>query len=247
MRLTEAVDYSRVYWVNGSLPKTARLRNEVTDPPNAGWSHVFVYSEEGKASLLVCPYTLRAFWVSSRSAEFASLSEPTDGAGSALDLTPERRRRITGRLLEKWEEHQKHGWQSDYDEVAIVLRSLNMEVPMIAINRDGTEDTRSRGGKPAADRLLKPVKAAGKRGTFLRWFLDGEGNRRSVREAMAEFDMTRSNVLSYLYVLNKDSGVGYDLVGDAVTVTLPEGCKDPFSGEPRPAKATKEDDDSWLD
>ncbi len=72
--------------------------------------------------------------------------------------------------------------------------------------------------------------------------IEGDAGTRSVREAMAEFSMTRSNALSYLYMLQKDHGIGYDLVGDTATVKLPEGCTNPFDvpwGE-------DEEEEDWL-
>jgi len=85
-------------------------------------------------------------------------------------------------------------------------------------------------------------KVSSKRGKFLKWFLDND-NSRSIREVMAEFTMTRSNALSYLYMLQKDHGIGYVLVGDIATVELPGNCTDPFDETPKVVA----DDDSWLD
>ena len=72
------------------------------------------------------------------------------------------------------------------------------------------------------------MKRSSKRGKILEFFMP---NARSIREAMAEFGHTRSNVLSHLFMLQKDHGVGYTLVGDAATVALPPGCTDPFEPE----------------
>ena len=61
--------------------------------------------------------------------------------------------------------------------------------------------------------------------------------------------MTRSNALSYLYMLQKDHGIGYELVGDIASINLPNGCTNPFKGEqtPEPPHIEGDDDDSWLD
>jgi hypothetical protein len=56
---------------------------------------------------------------------------------------------------------------------------------------------------------------------------DGQAASRSVREAMAELDLTRSGVLSHLFALNRDHGIGYQLAADCATVLVPEGW-DPF-------------------
>lgn len=81
------------------------------------------------------------------------------------------------------------------------------------------------GGKPAADKLLKPVKLNSKRGQFLKWFLDGN---RGVDQAMEHFGMTRNSVLTYWAALNRDHGIGYLLTGNTIEVILPVGCKEVF-------------------
>ena len=145
--------------------------------------------------------------------------------------------RVGAMLKRKWDQYQGWGWQRDYDVATMVFKKLGLPVPE-QVMLGGEADTRTKGGKDVATRLLKPVKRSGKRGKFLAWFLDADGTR-SVREAMVEFSMTRSNALSYLYMLQKDHGIGYVLVGDNASVTLPEGCDSPFD--------TPSDDESWLD
>ena len=115
----------------------------------------------------------------------------------------------------------------------------------------GSQELASLAWKISVGKSTKPVKRSGKRGKFLQWFLEGEGSR-SVREAMAEFGMSRSNALSYLYMLQKDHGIGYELVGDIATIKLP-ACESPFDdghvveGAASAPEAEPEDDDSWLE
>lgn len=78
------------------------------------------------------------------------------------------------------------------------------------------------GGKPAAKRLTKPVKPAGKRAAFLRWFLAEPGGR-TVDAAMANFSMSRPNVFAYWTAINRDHGVGYTLANNTITAVLPPG------------------------
>jgi hypothetical protein len=140
---------------------------------------------------------------------------------------------VVGLMLERWDRNQRLGLPIDLDLAAMALSRLGAPVPTHRVERAGAEPDdgppRPSGGKPAAAMLLKRVPPDGKRGRFLAWFMEQEG--RSVREAMAEFGMTRSNALSYWFALNKDHGIGYELVGDAVRVTLPDGCADPFNEE----------------
>ncbi len=229
MRVTDGLDWLQIFWTRGTMPKHCDHKNAVVDPPCSGWQHAFVMPGE-KRSTIFCPYTLGAFTVPNACAELVLAEEPTEFRSD----------HIQAMLKRKWDEMQRRGWQRDYDVCALVMRKLGMPVPA-QIMTGGGEDVRKKGGKDVGTALLKPVKAGGKRGRFLQWFLDGDSTR-SVREAMAEFAMTRSNVLSYLFMLKKDHGIGYELVGDLATITLPNGCSDPFNVE-QPSEA---DDDAWL-
>ena len=220
--VAEGLEWLIIYWVRGQLPKGSRLRNDISDPPCSGYQRAFVMRGE-KRSTILCPYSLEAFTVTNSGIEIAMAKDP-----------PEFRRDwIVDLMRRKWVEMQTRGWTKSYDVAAMVFRRLGEEVPA-QIARDGEEDTKKRGGKETGTRLLKPVKRESKRGRFLAWFLEGECTR-SVREAMAEFGMSRSNALSYLYMIQKDHGIGYELVGDMATVTLPDGCESPF------------DVDQWLE
>lgn len=237
MRAAEGLEWKHVFWLCGDSPSSATLRNDVKDPPCNGWQHAFVVTGE-KRSTIFCPYTMSGYQVSNHSLEIAGAVEPK---------APFRRDWAVALILKNWSDRQRLGLPADLDTAALVLKKLGAEVPTIVLAKDGTEDNRSRGGKPAGPYLAKAVPETGKRGTFLKWFLAADGVR-SVREAMAEFGMTRSNVLSYLHALNKDHGIGYDLVGDAARLTLPEGCATPFEDQDVVALLEEPtDDDSWLD
>lgn len=235
MRVAEGLLWRRIYWVNGPTKGGAatgfsargdHLRLEsrrsvyaVQDPPVNGWQHAFVLEGE-KRSVIFCPYSLTSYQVPNSCAELEGSNDPAEWRRDfAVDL-----------IVRNWEEAQKLGMQRDFDTSAMVLRLLGAEVPHRILTADG-EDTRERGGKAVEAELKKPVRRKGKRGDFLAWFLEGDGAARPVREAMAHFGMTRSNVLSYLYILQKDHGIGYVLTGDLATVTLPDGVKSPFDKE----------------
>ncbi len=234
MQVAEGLEWINLYWYYGVTPRRAKYHNAVTDPPCSGWSSAFVIRGE-KRSTLFCPYSFQAWPAANDCMELALCREPDK-------FTPDFMRDM---METKWEQFQRWGFQKDYDTCALVMRRLGWPVPEQIMTGGGADD-RKKGGKEVGTRLLKPVKADSKRGRFLKWFLEG-GGAMPVREAMAEFAMTRSNALSYLYMIQKDHGIGYVLVGDTATVTLPEGCTDPFN-EPTPvAPGTEDDDNSWLD
>ena len=225
MQVAEGLEWLKIYWYSGTTPKGARFSNSVKDPPCNGWQRAFLLRGE-KRSTIFCPFSFQTYDVPNGCSEIERADEPD--AFRPIFMR---------KLLEgNWKQMQSFGWQRSYDICARVMRLLDWPVPE-QIMAGGGADDRRKGGKETADRLLKPVKADGKRGLFLKWFLDGGGSR-SVREAMLEFDMTRSNALSYLFILQKTHGIGYTLVGDTATVILPEGCTNPFK---------EAEDDSWLD
>lgn len=207
-KIREDLEWVRVYWVRGGAPKHAEP-SFVKDPPCSGWSAAFLM-RGAKRSVLFCPYTLQGYQVPNRCYEMTGHRE--------VDFNEER---IIALMQSNWTEHQSRGNMSDYDTAAVVFKRLGLKEPEQLL-KGGEEDSRTKGGKPAAASLLKPIKKAGKRGVFLSYLMEAE-QPVSVRELMAEFDMTRSNVLSYLHVLNRDQGIGYSLIGDGITMEVPEG------------------------
>ncbi len=262
VQVADGLEYRCIYWFFGQTTKDPRFRVEVKEPPTNGWQHAFVLTTERGLTTLFCPQTLTAFQVSSRSAELGYSIEAKQDYHND---------RVVKSMQDKWAQFQSFGWLRDYDVCANILRRLGAEVPE-QLMKGGGEDNRVKGGKEVGKALEKPVKRDGKRGKFLKWFLDAGGSA-SVREAMAVFGMTRSNALSYLYMIQKDHGIGYTLVGDTATVQLPDGCINPFDtpdpdapegpvthtaegpviegfthgGEQMAKVQEGEDDDSWLD
>jgi hypothetical protein len=216
----EKLGWARVYWIVGPAPRTAVNRNQVTDPPNAGWSHCFVLPAGGRRVRLFCPYTLLGYDVGEESSEFIGLTMPKK------PLNPWW---AEGLLLKNWDLNHGFGFQRDYDTCARVMAALGVAVPLKRdLPVDPAASPKKPKGKPAADKLTKPVPTNGRRAEVLRWFMDEVGAR-SVREAMAEFDTTRSNVLTVLFMLHKEHGIGYVLNGDAAEVVLPKASKKLFA------------------
>lgn len=238
-KCSEHLFYGRIYWVAGEMPtKDRSLTNDVKTPPNSGWSHAFLIDKGGKLVTLFCPFTLESFQVTRGCGELASMSMDRrykpNPANPMLNVedgwqpwTKEREAKLLKIILDNWAMAGRLSLPSkDYDVAAMVINMLGGEVPLRVV-AEGAEPDKPRGGKEAdVLGLLKPVKKESKRGKVLEFFLP---QPRSIREAMAEFSTTRSNILSHLFILQKDHGIGYSLTGDAATIMLPAGCTDPFA------------------
>jgi hypothetical protein len=222
-RIVDGLYYGEVYFVNGK-PSESGKKNEVHSAHWAGNGAILVLDRGAKNITLFAPYQLESFSVSRNSYEALSL-RPTK--------YPFDRASVLRCLHRGWENCGIHGIAGDFDTAARVLQMLGEPVPM-RIVPEGAEPDKPRGGKEAEAvlGLLKPVKRTGRRGQVLAFFM---GGARSIREAMAEFDVSRSNLLSQLWLLQKEHGIGYTLVGDAAQVMLPAGCEDPFEPEAKAA------------
>lgn len=223
--LPEGLEYCRIWFLYGPDDRSFNrdsdqpfYRFAIKDPPVCGYHSAFVIRKD-KRSIVFDPATFQSWNVPSSCHEIMNATPEPFRCGSVLR-----------RMNAKWASLQSNGLQADYDMAAMILRMLEAPVPdkvelkeEIAARRPPKKEGPS-GGKEAADKLLKPVVKNGKRGKMLEFFLrDGPGQPRSLREAMAEFETTRSNVLSTLYNLNKDHGIGYVLQNDAATLEVPKG------------------------
>lgn len=238
-KIAEALYFGKVYWVSGDMPtKDRSLANDVKNPPCSGWSHAFLIDKGGKLVTLFCPYTLESFQVTRNCGEIASMTmdrryrpsekNPQHNVEDGwLQWTKEREAKLLAIILKNWEMAGKLSLPGkDYDVAALVINMMGGDVPLRVV-AEGAEPDKPRGGKEAdVLGLLKPVKRESKRGLVLQFFLP---QPRSIREAMAEFSTTRSNILSHLFILQKDHGIGYTLTGDAAAIMLPAGCTDPFA------------------
>lgn len=214
--LTDDIGWGRVYFARGDRSPGVRV-NEVTDPPYPGYGHVIVLDSE-KSCTLFCPFTFTTYNVSHRSMEYASLrcgvQSPQIG-------------RLADHIKRKWADWSKLGSRVDFGMAAVILRKLGFEAPAIAYEVDPEEPPAQRKGKAIQEELKKPVKRNSKRGKVLTWFLADGGGPKAIQGCMAEFGISRSNALSYLFMLNKDHGIGYSLGGNTATVHIP-GNIDPF-------------------
>jgi hypothetical protein len=214
--MATAMKMADIYYIDG-VPKRdfTRYHYAITkNPPTSGWSRQVVLLGPDRSTIF-CPYTFWSADVPNRCAEIM-YAKPAE-------LRPDK---LVKRIYENWELWKRHKAQVDYDVAALVLTQLGASVPITeAAIVDDTQERKSRGGKAMVTEALKPVKRGSKRGIVLEFFL-GKGPR-SLREAMATLSMSRNNVLTHLFILNKEHGIAYSLSGDAARVEVPEGY-DPF-------------------
>lgn len=78
-----------------------------------------------------------------------------------------------------------------------------------------------RGGKEAAGKLTRKLKAKGRRADFVRFIGDREASVLSIR---TQFAMTPANVNGFLTNIRRDHGIGYSKESGAVRLILPPGC-----------------------
>jgi hypothetical protein len=234
-----SVHFAKVYFVRGGAPNFWKNKYEVTDPPTSGFAHVAVIKGE-KRSTILCPHTLEAFQVSNRAGELVT--------ATPVDISPER---LGHFITQGWEAAVRLGFQRDYAVAAMVLSELGQPVPKFLPPppdplRSGEES--KRGGKPVVHEALRPCRPNSQRGKVAAFFMGDEPQ--SLHEAMAKLDLTRSGVLSHLFTLNRDHGVGYELVSDCARLLVPEGF-DLFAyvepvKEPKAEKPVKLNDDGTV-
>lgn len=226
--LPNNIVFARVYFVRGGAPNFWKRRFEITDPPTSGYAHVVVIKGE-KRSTILCPHSLEAFQVSNQCGELQTAER--------FDTEPSK---IAHYIEKAWELAVKLGFQKDYGVAAMVLTEMGFPVPkFIPPPPDPSKgEDGKRGGKPIVEEALRPCRPASKRGEVAAFFMQDEPQ--SLHEAMARLGLTRSGVLSHLFTLNRDHGVGYELVSDCARLLVPEGFDLFAYVEPeRPAKAEK--------
>lgn len=232
------LDFVKTYFVRGDV-KRGQFSAEpvVKDPPTSGFAHVFVIPGK-KQSMLFCPYTLWSQSVPNRCLEIKGAKPAQFGLDAHRTLedgTETTTKDMMAAIIDRrWALACRLGLAADFDVAALVLNRLGKPVPTYArassVEADGSQ--KERGGKAMDETKRRFVDPKSRRGGVLKFFIEGT---RSIREAMAELDLTRSGVLSHLFSLNRDHGIGYTLAADCATVSVPDGW-DPFA-PPEPAQA----------
>lgn len=212
---------------------------EIKDPPNTGWSRALVIwpddeddkfqstlkrkKQTVKRVTVFCPYSLNAYQVRVTAREVSHQK--------AYPLTVNLINKLETIINKNWKMYLDFGYQRAYDVAALVLTKLGRPVPAHVPPKikDFEYDhlnVPTRRGKPAADCLLQPVNGSSKMGQICAFFLRDGLN--SIHEAMAKFDVTRSGILTHLYNIHKNHGIGYVLKGDTAVLLLPNNCSNPI-------------------
>ena len=202
MKLSEDIEFLRIYWVRGSHPRGSYA---IADPPVGGWQNAFLL--DGRVAL--DPYTCTIYDL-----------PPTCNELQLAERSPYWNRMSALTAM-------RNGWRRSTDDaakavMARVFEALGEQAPE-TVAADFVGRPKARRGKPQAEGgLLKPVKRASKRGRFLEALVDAGGSS-ALEDLQTKFRMTRNNALSYLHMLRKDHGIGYALGNGRVTLTIPEG------------------------
>ena len=219
--MTVEIELTRVYYVKGTSPKYSRNRFHVKEPPTAGWQHAFVMDLGNSRARLFCPFTLQSWVIPHDAGEIAGLNR--------LPVEPEKWVVLIGR---NWREYFAQGRECDFVTAATVLDRLGAKPPDLGGVVQGSGSRRRSGaqterkvrsnGKPVVEEALRQIKPTGRRADVARFFLEPA----SVPACMAKLELTRSGVLSHLYCINRDHGLGYDLLsGDTARLVVPKGHK----------------------
>lgn len=193
----------KIYYVRGLIPKSS-FRYAIKSPPTCGYQLALLIDISQKnRRIILCPYTLETFNVPENCAEI-QLSEPSDIPFE----------RIVKQIKNKWKELHASGEQRQFDIIANALKQLGSEVPDLSyivkrVRKNVVKKDSSPKGKPMGD-SFRSIKSPSIRANIALEFR----KRTSIHAAMAKFNMTRSNVLSHLFCIQKYHGFGYTLYED---------------------------------
>jgi hypothetical protein len=228
----EGLRFVKVYYHNtGVKGKNVGITESA---PCLGWSNAYVIPGE-KRSTIFCPYTFNAYQVPNDCAELETCEDaPHDGEFYRRTLT------------QKYRKFLGAGEALAFDVAALVMTRLQMPVPTDVVRPEpkpgdvAKAPRASSNGKPIIDEALKPIRPTGKRADVARRFLSEAPV--SIRAVMAETGMTRSGVLSHLFCINRDHGLGYELGNDCARLVVPDGFVvfgEATVKKEKPAKAPK--------
>lgn len=126
-----------------------------------------------------------------------------------------------------------------FDLFAWVAPERKVQVAPTDENGEPREVKKRSAGKPVLPDKLAPIPEPSKRAVVAKMFQAGWY---PIADAMALLDLDRSAVLSHLFTIHKENGLGYELSEDRVSAKLiiPEGHVMFCAKQPRVRKATGE-------
>ena len=191
----------------------------ISHPPLAGRTTIFIIGDTHRRTLFH-PYTL---WS-------AVVPHDCEEIATAIDYVFDRTTMVRV-IREKWIMYKELGLGGDFQLAEQVLTELGGEAPQGDIPRDmsflrlipetdaeveAKRHKKKRGKEPDAARF-RPIKMTGRRGEVAQFFRV----RGSLPEAMTKFNMSRSGVLSHLFCIWRDHGVGYSVGNDSAELIPP--------------------------
>jgi hypothetical protein len=208
-----------MYFMRGICPKDWKVKNAIQSPPCSGYGlAVVLYG--AKTSIVFSPVTLES-WVVPNSG-----CCEMDTAKWFSDLVDIDFSDVAKVVKNTWLRLVKHQLPGDFDLAASILRRLGHEPPCetpaaVAVGLGKI----SKGGKDP-ETETKPIKRGLKRAQVAEFFM----NTASIKEAANILGVTRSGVMSHLRDIHKCNGFGYEVIGDAARLLIPDGHK-LFDGE----------------
>ena len=210
MQLPPGIEFRQVYYVRGATPKHWFRRWDWSDPPTCGGSHAFAIHADNSVTLL-CPFSLRSQRVSKRAGEMMTTQRnPPPNVKTGVEV-----------LLRTWDKAQRLGMpDADFGTATFLLKALGVPVPTSgsvvegAIVNSRFSESGGKAPAPVFEGVIKPGTQRDKIFTFFKEW-------RLVSEAMAQFNLTRSAVLSHLHTIWKTHGAGYQLRDGAAKIVMP--------------------------
>lgn len=231
-RMADGLYLASIYWTLGAGPAD-QSRPAITDPPTSGWGRVLALpaAEQGPLQVM-CMWTFRTFRLPEDSHERRSMHGQL-----YLDTDAYKAEWLKGHLRQRWAELARapeRAGEPDWVTARRAMTLLGIEppseaevaaMPALAARPKPVAAAEPKAPKTQAAATFKPVKSTGRKGEVLKAVLDG---KTSVDALTSQFSISRSNLLSQLFLLRKDHGIYYKVSGDALSVQLPEGVTEVF-------------------
>lgn len=207
MEIAPGLQWKTVYFMRGAHPQVPRRLHGVRKPPTFGNATVYVI-EGKKQSTIFCPSTFQAFAVDNNCYELTTAKEPVSDFDKSIALA---------QLKEKWAYYQSKGVRKDYAEATKILMMLGEQEVFEDTSTAVAREVRHVEPGP---KLLKPFSAKSKRGKFVKFFVD-KNNGGSIFQVMAELSISRASVSSYLCILQREHGLGFNISNGNLIILPP--------------------------